>query len=152
MMLNSPKRGGGLYEPLADINVTPLVDVMLVLLIVFMIAAPMLTTGMRVSLPQARTAKGLDAKEPVIVTVTKDARLFIGRDEVARGELVQTMQAKVGDDTGRAIYVRGDREVVYGEVVAVMDQLALNGFGKISLLTSGVSGTSADRATPVSGR
>jgi biopolymer transport protein ExbD len=131
-----PRRGGGLYEPLADINVTPFVDVMLVLLIVFMITAPMLAAGMRVDLPQAKTAQPLDPKEPVIITVGKDRTLFVGRDEVTRGGLVPAVRAKLDGDTNRPIYVRGDREVAYGEVVGIMDQLALNGLTKISLVAN----------------
>ena len=136
MSITTPKRGGGLYEPLADINVTPFVDVMLVLLIVFMITAPMLAAGMRVDLPQAKAAQPLDPKEPVIITVSKDARLFVGRDEIARARLVPTVRAKLDGDVNRPIYVRGDREVAYGEVISVMDQLALNGLGKISLVAN----------------
>ena len=104
----TPRRGGGLYEPLADINVTPFVDVMLVLLIVFMITAPMLAAGMRVDLPQAKTAQPLDPKEPVIITVGKDKTLFVGRDETTRGGLVRAVRAKLAVDTNRPIYVRGD--------------------------------------------
>src|SRR5262245_32145662 len=127
----TPRRAGGLYEPLADINVTPFVDVMLVLLIVFMVTAPMLAAGMRVDLPQAKAAQPLDPKEPVIITVSRDAKLYVGRDEIARTALVPAVRAKLGGDTNRPIYVRGDRDVAYGEVVGVMDLLALNGLAKI---------------------
>jgi biopolymer transport protein TolR len=135
-MAIKPRRGGGLYEPLADINVIPFVDVTLVLLIVFMITAPMLATGMRVDLPQAKAAQPLDPKEPVIITVAKDAKLFVGRDEVSPRGLVAALRAKLAGDTNRPIYVRGDREVAYGEVVGIMDQLALNGLTKISLVAN----------------
>jgi biopolymer transport protein TolR len=140
-MAMTPRRGGGLYEPLADINVTPFVDVMLVLLIVFMITAPMLAAGMRVELPQAKTAQPLDPKEPVIITVAKNKTLFVGRDEVTRAGLVPAVRAKLGGDTNRPIYVRGDREVAYGEVVGIMDQLALNGLSKISLVANASGAT-----------
>jgi biopolymer transport protein TolR len=136
MAIISPKRGGGLYDPVADINVTPLVDVMLVLLIVFMITAPMLATGMRVDLPRATMARPLDPKEPLIVTVTKDARLYLGQDEVAREHFLQVIRTKVGNDLDRPIYVRGDRDVAYGDVIAVMDQLAQNGLVKFALVAN----------------
>src|SRR5947209_7016019 len=79
-----PKAGDRLYEPLADINVTPLVDVMLVLLIVFMITAPMLAAGMRVDLPRAKASQPFDARDPVIITVLKDGSIYLGRRLVPR--------------------------------------------------------------------
>jgi biopolymer transport protein TolR len=136
MPIISPRRGGGRYEPVADINITPFVDVMLVLLIVFMVTAPMLAAGMLVDLPKAKSARPLDPREPVIVTVGKDGRLYVGRDEVARGALTQAVRGKLGDDLNRQIYVRGDREVIYGEIIGVMDQLALNGLAKIALVAN----------------
>ena len=139
MAILSPRRGGGLYEPVADINVTPFVDVMLVLLVVFMMTAPMLAVGMRVDLPRAKSAQPLDPKEPVIITVAKDAKLYLGQDEIAHEQLVDAVRAKLGNDLDRPIYVRGDREVIYGEIIAVMDQLALNGLVKISLMANASS-------------
>ena len=136
MPIISPRRGGGRYEPVADINITPFVDVMLVLLIVFMVTAPMLAAGMLVDLPKAKSARPLDPREPVIVTVAKDGKLYVGRDEVARGALTQAVRGKLGDDLNRQIYVRGDREVIYGEIIGVMDQLALNGLAKIALVAN----------------
>jgi biopolymer transport protein TolR len=149
MAIISPKRGCGLYDPVADINVTPLVDVMLVLLIVFMITAPMLATGMRVDLPRANMARPLDPKEPLIVTVTKDARLYLGQDEVAREKFLQVIRTKVGNDLDRPIYVRGDRDVAYGDVIAVMDQLAQDGLVKFALVANPSSAVPVDfRARP----
>ena len=127
--------GRGLYQPLADINVTPLVDVMLVLLIVFMITAPMLAAGLPVNLPQARTAQPLDPKEPVIVTVGKDGKLSLASDPIARDKLAEAVRAKLGSDT-RAVHVRGDREAAYGEIIAVMDELARNGLTRIALVAN----------------
>jgi biopolymer transport protein ExbD/biopolymer transport protein TolR len=136
MALSSPRRGNGIYEPVADINVTPLVDVMLVLLIVFMITAPLLAAGMRVELPQAKSAQPLDPKEPVIVTVAKDGKIYLGHDEIAAVDLPLAIRARLGDDRTRAIHLRGDHEVVYGEIVAVMDRLAQNGLTKIALIAN----------------
>jgi biopolymer transport protein TolR len=136
MPIISPRRGGGRYEPVADINITPFVDVMLVLLIVFMITAPMLAAGMLVDLPKAKSARPLDPREPVIVTIAKDGKLFVGRDEVSRAALTAAVRAKLGDDQNRQIYVRGDRDVIYGEIIAVMDQLALNGLVKMALVAN----------------
>ena len=150
MHVAKPRRS--LYSPLAEINVTPLVDVMLVLLIVFMITAPMLAAGMRVDLPQAKSAQPVDPKEPIIITVQKDGRSFLGRDEIPSGQIVQALRAKLGHERDRAIHLRGDREVIYGEVIAVMDQLAAGGFVKIALIANarGAERASAPDQRPAS--
>jgi biopolymer transport protein ExbD/biopolymer transport protein TolR len=129
------QNGNALYQPLAEINVTPLVDVMLVLLIVFMVTAPLLATGMRVDLPQAK-AEPVDPKEPVIVTVSKDGAVHLGSDELPPGGLAEALRAKLGDRPDTLIHLRGDREASYGEIVAVMDELARSGFVKIALITT----------------
>jgi len=145
MKVASPKRS--LYQPLAEINVTPLVDVMLVLLIVFMITAPMLAAGMKVELPNARTAQPLDPKEPIVLTVRKDGRLFLGREEVPAEQLVAAVREKLGAERDRAIHLRGDRDANYGEVVALMDKLAAGGFTKVALMAHSRDET---RGRPVS--
>jgi biopolymer transport protein ExbD/biopolymer transport protein TolR len=109
---------------------------MLVLLIVFMITAPMLAAGMQVELPRASAAQPLEPKEPIVITVQKDGALFIGDQEVGRGQIAQAVSARAGEDRNRAIHLRGDREVAYGEMVAVMDQLAAGGFLKVALLAN----------------
>jgi biopolymer transport protein ExbD/biopolymer transport protein TolR len=148
MPIISPRRGGGRYEPVADINITPFVDVMLVLLIVFMITAPMLAAGMVVDLPKAKSARPLDPREPVIVTIAKSGKLYIGRDEVSRAALATAVRAKLGDDQNRQIYMRGDRDVIYGDIVAVMDQLALNGLVKMALVANASSATAVPSPEP----
>jgi biopolymer transport protein ExbD len=148
MPIISPKRGGGRYEPVADINITPFVDVMLVLLIVFMITAPMLAAGMLVDLPKAKSARPLDPREPVIITIAKDGTLYVGRDEVSRAALTTAVRAKLGDDQNRQIYVRGDRDVIYGEIIAVMDQLALNGLVKMALVANASSASAVPSHEP----
>ena len=125
-----------LYHALAEINVTPLVDVMLVLLIVFMITAPMLAAGMRVDLPQAKSAQVVEPKEPVIVTVQKDGKMFLGRDELTLGQLGDALRIKLGTDKERAIHLRGDRDAAYGQIVAVIDQLKASGFAKVTLIAN----------------
>jgi len=148
MPIISPRRGGGRYEPVADINITPFVDVMLVLLIVFMITAPMLAAGMLVDLPKAKSARPLDPREPVIITIAKDGKLYVGRDEVSRPALTTAVRAKLGDDQNRQIYVRGDRDVIYGEIIAVMDQLALNGLVKMALVANASSASAVPLHEP----
>ena len=134
MGLSPRKIGEGLYQPLADINVTPLVDVMLVLLIIFMVTAPMLATGIKVNLPSARTATPLDAKDPVVVVVAKDGSVSVGKDPVSRDELAATVKAKLGDSNG-IVQLRGDRDASYGDVVSVMDELAANGISRIAIVS-----------------
>jgi len=143
-----------LYQPLADINVTPLVDVMLVLLIIFMITAPLLAKGVKVNLPQAKAAMPLNQKDPIVVTVGKEGKITLGTDEVTPDALIDGIHAMMGDDLTRVVHVRGDTEAVYGEVVAVMDKLATNGITHIAIMTNsraktgGASGASAPAAGP----
>jgi biopolymer transport protein ExbD len=123
------------HRPLADINVTPLVDVMLVLLVVFMITAPMLAAGLKVDLPRASAARPLPPAEPIVVSVTRDGGVAVGQDVVGRDALVDAVRARVQGDDTRAIHVRGDREAAYGEVVGVIDLLAAGGFSRIALVS-----------------
>jgi biopolymer transport protein TolR len=137
------------HQPLAEINVTPLVDVMLVLLIVFMITAPLLAAGLRVDLPQARNALPQNPKEPVVITIGKDGSLMLGSDAVARDQLADAIKTRLAG-ADRPIHLRGDREVAYGEIVAVMDHLAANGLTKVALLANakGASPGAARAAQP----
>jgi len=121
--------------PLAEINVTPMVDVMLVLLIIFMVAAPMLSSGMKVDLPQAKSAQPSDPQNPIVLTIGADNKITLGPDEIARGELVARIKAMMGEED-RIVHVRGDRTASYGDIVAVLDELALNGITKLSLIAN----------------
>jgi biopolymer transport protein ExbD len=146
------KIGEGLYQPLAEINVTPLVDVMLVLLIIFMVTAPMLAAGVKVNLPSAKSARPLETKAPVIVAVAKDGAVSIGKDAVSRDELAAKVKAQLGDSNG-VVQLRGDRDASYGDVVSVMDELAANGVTRIAIVSGprgAVSPTSAPPRAPIS--
>ena len=134
MAMSPRKIGEGLYQPLAEINVTPLVDVMLVLLIIFMVTAPMLATGIKVNLPSAKTAQPLETKDPVVVVVAKDGAVSVGKDPVSRDELAAKVKAKLGDSNG-VVQLRGDRDASYGDVVSVMDELAANGVTRIAIVS-----------------
>jgi biopolymer transport protein ExbD/biopolymer transport protein TolR len=127
--------GDELYQPLAEINVTPLVDVMLVLLIVFMVTAPLLAAGVKVELPQARATQPLDPKEPIVVTVGKDGRLSLGTEEISPDRLVEAVESRLGEDRTRVVRLRGDKDAAYGDVVAVMDRLATHGVTHIAIVT-----------------
>ena len=137
------KNNDDLYQPLADINVTPLVDVMLVLLIIFMITAPLLAKGVKVNLPQAKAAQPLNQKDPIIVTIGKDGKISLGSDATTIEALVNGVRTLMGDDLTRVVHVRGDNNAVYGEVVKVMDRLASNGITHIAIMTN-----PASRPTP----
>ncbi len=143
--------GGGLHRPQADINVTPLVDVMLVLLIVFMITAPMLAQGLKVDLPQAKAAQPVNPKDPIVVTVSRDGKVTIGQDEMDVAQMIEALQAKMDGDNSRVIQLRADKEANYGAIITVVDQLATNGMVHIALISDpkAKNGAPAASAAPV---
>src|SRR5215472_15738050 len=147
MAMKPAKVGEGLYQPLAEINVTPLVDVMLVLLIIFMVTAPMLAVGIKVNLPSARTAQPLEAREPVVIVVAKDGAISVGKDRIPRDQLDQAVKAKLALSNG-LVQLRGDKEAAYGDVVSVMDDLAANGIARIAIVSSGRRTPAATPAAP----
>jgi biopolymer transport protein TolR len=122
---------------MSEINVTPMVDVMLVLLIIFMVSAPLLTVGVPIDLPQTQ-AKSLDQdKEPLTVSVKVDGEVFLQNSEIKVDELVAKLQAITQARGGldERIYVRGDRKVDYGTVMRVMGRLSAAGFRRVALVT-----------------
>ena len=123
--------------PVSDINVTPMVDVMLVLLIIFMVSAPLLTVGVPLDLPQTQ-AKSLDQdKEPLTVSVNLKGQVFLQNTEIPLQDVVAKLKA-VTDARGGAderIYVRGDRQVDYGTVMKVMGRISAAGFRRVALVT-----------------
>jgi biopolymer transport protein TolR len=138
------------FRPLADINVTPLVDVMLVLLIIFMVTAPLLAAGLKVDLPKAQAAPSMEPGKPVIVTVRKDGKILVGQDETTRPRLAETVRAQLGGDTSKSIYLQGDRDSAYTHVIGVIDALAQGGMTKVVLVvdrkaSSGEGGDGNDR-------
>ena len=129
-------RGRGKYgRPIAEINVTPFVDVMLVLLIVFMVTAPLLTVGVAVDLPQTRARSLGDDREPLAVTIDKDGQVFLQNTLIAEEELVPKLMAISGNGYTQRIFVRGDRTVGYGKVMEIMGLLNAAGFSRIGLVT-----------------
>jgi biopolymer transport protein TolR len=124
----------------AEINVTPLVDVMLVLLIIFMISAPLLTVGVPLDLPQSQ-AKSLDQdREPLTLSVNDKGQVFLQNTEIKIEELVDKLKAVAKAGVDERIYVRGDKKVDYGTVMRVMGRLSAAGFRKVALVTE-VEGT-----------
>ncbi|MET0876533.1 MAG: protein TolR [Tardiphaga sp.] len=123
---------------MAEINVTPMVDVMLVLLIIFMVSAPLLTVGVPIDLPQTQ-ASGLDAadKEPLAVSVNTKGQVFLQNSEIKVDELVPKLQAITATRGGadERIYVRGDKTVDYGTMMKIMGRLSAAGFRRVALVT-----------------
>jgi biopolymer transport protein TolR len=100
------------------------------------VTAPMLATGIKVNLPAARTAEPLESKDPVVVAVTRDGSVSVGRDSVSRDALVATVKARLRVSNG-VVQLRGDKDAAYGDVVSVMDELAANGLIRIAIVSSG---------------
>jgi biopolymer transport protein TolR len=131
------RRSGGRrsgYRPMSEINVTPLVDVMLVLLIVFMVAAPLLTVGVPVDLPQTQAPAINEQKEPLVITLNAAGQLYIQETEVPDDGLVARLKAITNNNPNASIYVRGDKTINYGRVMEVMGMVGSAGFTKVSLI------------------
>ncbi len=130
------RRRGGRATPMSEINVTPFVDVMLVLLIIFMVAAPLMTVGVPVELPKtAANALPSEAEEPLTVTITAEGVVMVQRTEVAREELLGKLRAIAAERASDRVFLRADGAVSYGEVVQVMGALNRGGFSNIGLVT-----------------
>lgn len=141
MAMNLPSaRGKGRRAPMADINVTPLVDVMLVLLIIFMVTAPLLTQGVPVNLPDSR-AKPLDQEvEPTEISLDEQGRIFIAKEEVAADALsarLATIAAGATAGEPPQVFLRADRGLDYGRVMRVMGELNRAGLNRVALVTVG---------------
>ena len=129
------QRKGKCYQPMSEINVTPMVDVMLVLLIVFMVAAPLLTVGVPVNLPKAG-AQSLKADDgPLAITVNADGTIFIEETEIAITALVPRLQAIAAGGLEQRIYVRGDKDVAYGRIAEVVARINSAGYARVALVT-----------------
>ncbi len=130
------RRGRGRSRPMAEINVTPFVDVMMVLLIIFMVAAPLMTVGVEVELPQtAANSLSGDDEEPLTVTVTAAGEVSIQETPVARDELVNRLLAIAAERDSNRIFLRADGAVPYSQVMEVMGALNRGGFPNIGLVT-----------------
>ncbi len=127
--------GGGEERLVSEINVTPLVDVMLVLLIIFMVAAPMMVQGINVNLPQA-TAKALDTKnERLVITLSAEKKVFFDNVEVGQDNLIPKVKAVIAQRSDQQVYLRADSDVPYGFVVAIMAALKEAGVDRLGMVT-----------------
>ena len=127
------------YSQMSEINVTPFVDVMLVLLIVFMVTAPLLTVGIPVDLPKVKANALTDQKDPIEITVKLDGKVYIGESIVEVDNLVPRLNAITDQNTEARIYVRGDRVVAYGRVMAIMSKINSAGYTKVALVAQNPS-------------
>jgi biopolymer transport protein TolR len=128
-------RGGRSAGGFNDINITPFVDVMLVLLIIFMVAAPMMTTGVTVNLPKTQASSLPGNDEPISVSIKRDGRVFIQTTETKIDQLGTKLQAILGEKKETRIFVRGDTSIDYGQVMTVIGAINAAGFNKVALLT-----------------
>lgn len=147
---NGSKPSRGRYRPLADINVTPLVDVMLVLLVIFMITAPLMTSGVTVNLPKANAEPLNQDATPITISINEGGNIYLGDTEIPLENLVGKLRALSKNDPSRRIFVRGDRSLPYGRIMQVMATITQGGFTKVALLAENVpsvpsSGGQAER-------
>ena len=134
LSLNRAHSARGRYRPLAEINVTPLVDVMLVLLIIFMVTAPLMTSGVSVDLPKTNAQPISNDSEPLTVSVRANGDVFLQDQQVPLPEVVEKLKAIARDNPDRRIFVRGDKELPYGRIMEVMGTITLGGFTRVALL------------------
>ena len=122
-------------EPMSEINVTPFVDVMLVLLIIFMVTAPLLTVGVQVDLPETSADTLPEESEPLTLTINSKGEVFIQETKIEFDNLIKKILAASNNRTDTRIYVRGDKTINYGRVLEVMGKLSGSGFTKVALIS-----------------
>jgi biopolymer transport protein ExbD len=122
------------YQPLAEINVTPMVDVMLVLLVIFMVTAPLLTVGVPLDLPKTRAAALTEPKPPVILSLNRRGEVYIGDEQVEPDDLERRLTGLAAEDPSRIVYVRGDQTISYAQLMEALSIVNRAGFAKVSLV------------------
>ena len=125
---------GRTQSALADINITPLVDVVLVLLIIFMVTAPVLQSGIDVAVPKTRYVKQI-TEERLVITINKDQRIFLGNDAININEIGTKLRQKIRDPRNQSIFVRADENVPFGVFATIMDSVKQAGFSNVSIVT-----------------
>jgi len=136
----------GSYVPMSEINVTPMVDVMLVLLVVFMVSAPLMTVGVPVDLPKTDASQMVGQDEPLVVSVNDKGEVFLQETKITLEQLVPRLVAITQNKKDTRIFVRGDKAIAYGQVMEVMGTVNLAGFTRVALLTQLPTGTGAGGA------
>ena len=137
MSLQSARGRRGRRGAISEINMTPLVDVMLVLLIVFMVTAPLLTSGVPIDLPQTNAPEmKVEGAKPLTISVTPEGQVYLGEDEISLETLLSSVAAAAGDaGTQQRLYIRGDATADYGLIMQVMGDLSRAGYARIGLIT-----------------
>lgn len=120
----------------SEINVTPLVDVMLVLLIIFMVTSPMLVAGVNVDLPETKSSPISGQDEPLVISINKEGELFLFETKISRSELKGKLLEVTKEKKDSRIFVRGDKNIAYGEVVSLMAEIYSAGFTKVALISN----------------
>ena len=126
--------GAPRYRPMAEINVTPFVDVMLVLLVVFMVTAPLLSVGVPVDLPKTEAAALNNPDEPLVISINAKGEIFLQESKIPMESLSARLQAVTGQNPDARIFVRGDKGIEYGRVMQVMGKISAAGYRKVSLM------------------
>lgn len=143
-LARSGTRGGGTMRhrrsPMSEINVTPMVDVMLVLLIIFMVTAPLLTVGVPVDLPKTEASVITGQDEPLVITINRTGQIYLQETELTLDVLVARLRAITRNKLDARIFVRGDRSVVYGRIMEVMGTINAAGFTRVALIAELPSG------------
>jgi len=132
---SSPDDEDDLYQPLAEINITPFVDVVLVLLIIFIITAPLMTAGVPVELPDTSAARVSQPKKPVVVTLAADGNLYIRDEQVAAEAFVGRLASLRAEEGDAVVYVRADKKNSYGAVMELLSHVGEGGYQRVSLLS-----------------
>ena len=127
------------YQPMSEINVTPFVYVMLVLLIVFMVTAPLLTVGIPIDLPKVKADALTDQKDPLEISIKLNGEVYLGEDIINVENLIQTIEAITEENFESRIYVRGDRGIAYGRVMEIISMINNAGYRRVALVTQNPS-------------
>jgi biopolymer transport protein ExbD len=133
-MPSSGESGEERYQPLAEINVTPMVDVMLVLLVIFMVTAPLLTVGVPLDLPKAAAAAITDPKPPIVLSLNRIGEMYIGDERIEPADLPERLAGLAAEDPTRIVYVRGDQTISYAQLMEALGIVNRAGFAKVSLI------------------
>ena len=130
----SGETGEDRYAPLAEINVTPMVDVMLVLLVIFMVTAPLLSVGVPLDLPKSRATTLTEPKKPVVISLNREGEVFVGDERVDADQLEPRLAALAAEDSTRIVYVRSDKSNTYAQLMDTLGLVNQAGFSKVSLI------------------
>jgi biopolymer transport protein TolR len=135
----SGEAGEDRYTPLAEINVTPMVDVMLVLLVIFMVTAPLLTVSVPLDLPKSTATTVTEPKKPVVISLNRDGEMFIGNDRIDPEDLEQRLAGLAAEDASRIVYIRGDQTISYAQLMEALGMVNRAGFSKVSLVAEAIT-------------